>query len=388
MADTLRIVQLNLAYAADLTSPDAVLTRYHTLTGWGRAASGAGADVRVVQRFSADARIDVDDVHYHFVREGRAGVRNPWASCPRVVSAVGAADPDVVHVNGLMFPGVVRALRTSLPAHVAIVLQDHSGYVPHIPSWPMKQWVTQRWRRAFEAVDAVTFTAAALSRRWREVGLEPDVTVLEIPEASTDFVAVDRTAAKQETGIEGSPALLWVGRLDANKDPISVLGGIELATSRLPGIRCWMIYNSADIEDRVREYVARSTELGERVKLVGAIAHDRLPAYYSAADIFVSGSHHEGSGYALIEALACGLTPCATDIPAFRALTGSCGARWQPQSPVACAAAIVELAGRDPVAERSLVRRHFDHALSWDAIGRQTVGAYQALAMRRTAMVE
>lgn len=349
--------------------------------------SGAGADVRVVQRFSVDARLDMDAVRYGFVREGRAGVPSAWAPHPRVVSAVCDAAPDVIHVNGLMFPGVVRALRTSLRAHVVIVLQDHSGYVPHVSSWPMNQWVTKRWRHAFEAVDAVTFTAAALSRRWHEVGLAPDVAILEIPEASSNFVAIDRTAAKHVTNVKGSPALLWVGRLDANKDPITVLRGVELAAARLPGITCWMIYNSAEIEDRVRDYVAASAELRDRVKLVGAVAPDRLPAYYSAADIFISGSQHEGSGYALIEALACGLTPCVTDIPAFRALTGSCGLRWQPRSLTACAAAIGELGERDLIAERSLVRRHFERALSWDAIGRQTVIAYNSLVLRRTAMV-
>jgi glycosyltransferase involved in cell wall biosynthesis len=388
VAETLRIVQLNLAYAPDLTSPDAVLARYHTLTGWSRALSGAGADVCVVQRFSVDARLAMDAVRYDFVREGRAGVPSAWAPHPRVVRAVCDAVPDVVHVNGLMFPGVVRGLRTSLPAQVAIVLQDHSGYVPQVGSWPMKPWVTKRWRQAFEVVDAVTFTAAALSRRWHEVGLAPDVAILEIPEASSEFVAIDRTAAKHGTDVEGSPALLWVGRLDANKDPITVLRGIELAAARLPGVACWMIYNSAEIEDRVRDYVAGSAELRDRVRLIGAIAPDRLPAYYSAADIFVSASQHEGSGYALIEALACGLTPCVTDIPPFRALTGSCGKRWQPRSPTACAAAIVDLGARDLIAERLLVRRHFERALSWDAIGRQTVVAYQSLVLRRTAMVE
>ena len=49
-----------------------------------------------------------------------------------------------------------------------------------------------------------------------------------------------------------------------------------------------------------------------------------------AADVFVLGSHREGSGYSLIEALACGLPPVVTDIPSFRSLTaaGAVGALW------------------------------------------------------------
>ena len=388
MADSLRIVQLNLAYDGGLASAEQLLTRYHTLTGWSRAAANAGAEVAVIQRFFADTHAEHEGVPYRFVRDGTAGLPSPWQRLRRVADAVCQAEPNVVHVNGLMFPGVVQTLRSSLPPSVAIVLQDHSGHVPRVWPWPTKSWATARWRRAFEAVDAAMFTAASLSQRWHEVGLPASLPIVEIPEASTSFAPVDRASAKQRTGIDGSPALLWVGRLDANKDPLTVLAGIDLAVSRLPDCRCWMIYDSAPIEDRVKNYVSASTRLRGRVTLLGAIAHDRLPDYYSAADMFISGSQHEGSGYALIEAMACGLTPCVTDIPAFRALTGECGARWPPRTAAACAAALAELGTRDLVADRSQVRRHFEQALSWDAIGRQTVSVYQKLVRERAALVE
>ena len=57
-----------------------------------------------------------------------------------------------------------------------------------------------------------------------------------------------------------------------------------------------------------------------------------MTTFYSAADLFVVGSHHEGSGYALMEACACGAVPVVTGIPTFRLLTGSgsIGALWTP----------------------------------------------------------
>ena len=39
-------------------------------------------------------------------------------------------------------------------------------------------------------------------------------------------------------------------------------------------------------------------------------------------DIFISGSHSEGSGYALVEAMHCGCIPVITNIPSFNAITG------------------------------------------------------------------
>ena len=44
---------------------------------------------------------------------------------------------------------------------------------------------------------------------------------------------------------------------------------------------------------------------------------------YSAADLFVVGSHHQGSGYALMEACACGAVPVVTAIPTFRLMPGA-----------------------------------------------------------------
>ena len=78
--------------------------------------------------------------------------------------------------------------------------------------------------------------------------------------------------------------------------------------------------------------MSASPALARRVRLVGYVPQEKLPAYYSAADIFVLGSHHEGSGYALIEACACGAVPVVTRIPPFRAITGdgARGALWPP----------------------------------------------------------
>ena len=150
-----------------------------------------------------------------------------------------------------------------------------------------------------------------------------------------------------------------------------------------------MIYGDAPLEAAVRRRVADTLTLSHRVTLVGAVPHDRIGAYFSAADIFVSGSHHEGSGYSLIEAMACGVMPCVTDIPSFRALTGGQGRLWRVGDSAACASALKDVAARDRESERVAVRRRYAEALSWDAIGRQyseRVSRSPGTADRRHAM--
>src|SRR4029077_4802153 len=115
------------------------------------------------------------------------------------------------------------------------------------------------------------------------------------------------------------------------KDPLTVLDGFERSLDLMPGAALTMIYSTDELLSAVRERVERSPSLIERVRLAGVVARERMASYFSAADVFVLGSHHEGSGYALMEACACGAVPVVTDIPTFRLITeGVVGALWTP----------------------------------------------------------
>jgi glycosyltransferase involved in cell wall biosynthesis len=119
--------------------------------------------------------------------------------------------------------------------------------------------------------------------------------------------------------------------------------------------------------------------LTAKVLLTGRVPYDELPNYYSAADVFISGSHSEGSGYALIESMAAGVIPVVTAIPSFRAIAGDCGRRFSPGDADGFANALLDVCKRDRAAEQRAVRAHFDRVLSWSAIARKTIDEYQAI---------
>jgi glycosyltransferase involved in cell wall biosynthesis len=108
------------------------------------------------------------------------------------------------------------------------------------------------------------------------------------------------------------------------------------------------------------------------------VPHERIEQLMRAADLFVLGSHREGSGYSLIEALACGLPPVVTDIPSFRALTGggAVGRLWPCGDAAALAEALQSLAGRTDPGMRAAVRAHFDRELSLEALGSKLANMY------------
>ena len=376
-------MQVNAAFDPTAPTPGALLDRYHTLTAWSDALAAAGSHVEVVQRFARAGGLERRGVRYRFVADAHPAVLPLRTASAATVAAVADATPDVVHVNGLVFPALVGALRRRLPHHVAIVVQDHAGIQPPDRS---RFWPRRRWPRGLDQADAVSFTSAEQAAPWHEADLLGDARVLGVVEASTDLVAAPRNEARRATGLGGTPLLLWVGRLNANKDPVTVLDGLDRALPGLPDARVAMIWNGeAPLESTVRSRVQASAVLRARVHLVGGVPHPAMPRYYGAADAFLSGSHAEGSGYALIEALACGLVPIVTEIPSFGAIAGPCGARWRPGDAAACAAAIARVCASPLADARADVLRHFTRNLTWAALATQTLSAYADIARRRRA---
>lgn len=381
----LRIVQVNAVYDPQLRTPDALLDRYTTLTDWSTSVGSAGASVLVVQRFAGDAKVARDGVTYEFVKDALP----PWLSTDgapgSLVDAVVGARPDVVHVNGLIFPALVAALRRALPDPVAIAVQHHGGEFPVRGSGPVGMWRRRKWRQGLDAADACSFTAADQAQAWREAGVLGQPRVIEIVEAGTRIRQVPRERARTATGLSGAPLILWVGRLTANKDPLTALDGLDIALPVLRDARVAFLFSEQMLGDRVGERITSSAVLRDRVSMIGGIPHDEMANYYGAADFFISGSHAEGSGYALIEAMACGLVPVVTDIPSFRTIAGPAGVFWPAGNAAAFSSALLDACSRDLGAERERVQRQFAEVLSWEAIASRTVTAYRDIFAARGA---
>ena len=58
--------------------------------------------------------------------------------------------------------------------------------------------------------------------------------------------------------------------------------------------------------------------VSDRVVFPGVVAQENLPAYYRAADLYVSASHSDGTSISLLEALACATPALVSDIPGNR----------------------------------------------------------------------
>jgi glycosyltransferase involved in cell wall biosynthesis len=172
-----------------------------------------------------------------------------------------------------------------------------------------------------------------------------------------------------------------VGRLNRNKDPLTALEVIRRAAAQLPGLRLYCCFGSSDLLADIVRRVEQDAVLSSRVHLLGQVPHVTVQDYMRAADFFLSTSHAEGSGYALIEAIACGATPIVTDIPSFRRITGAgaIGALAPVGQAKTLADALVRQAALPTDARRAAALRHFEDNLSFAVVGRELRAAYEAL---------
>jgi glycosyltransferase involved in cell wall biosynthesis len=309
-----------------------------------------------------------DGVRCQFVAPSRfAGRYRPG----RLVDAVNRLQPDVIHLNGLGFPFHARALSALGPP---VLVQDHAD------SANGRTAVLRRW--GFAHIAGAAFAAPEQAAPFfTNRLLKPRTRVFMVPESSTHFRAGEQATARAATSVFGAPVFLWVGHLNDNKDPLTILDAFSRALPQLPDAQLWLCYATAPLLDHVQARLAAQPALAAHVHLVGRIPHDKIEPFFQAADFFVLGSRREGCNYALIEALACGATPIVSDIPSNRALTGQgrVGALVTPGDAAGFAAAFVALAARPAAERQAKALAHFNAELSFAVLGRKLAAAYQDL---------
>ena len=74
-------------------------------------------------------------------------------------------------------------------------------------------------------------------------------------QASSVFQPANKTDARKQTGIDGHPVFLWVGRLDANKDPLTVIRAFLQFLNNQPAARLYMIYQEEKLLQEVRHLI-------------------------------------------------------------------------------------------------------------------------------------
>ncbi|MBS1742136.1 MAG: glycosyltransferase family 4 protein [Bacteroidetes bacterium] len=269
-------------------------------------------DIQFVKHLNFEGIEKADDVTYAFFRS----INRFWFIPFTTHRYIKKQSPQVIIVEGMIFPLQVIFLKLMLGKRVKIIVQQHNDR-------PFSGIRRICQRLADQCIDRYIFTSLQDAQEWVDTKIIKSINKCnEVLEASTYFQKKDKTASRQKTGVSGTYSFLWVGRLDPVKNPMVVLRAFQEYLHVNTDARLYMIYQSGSEINRVEKIISENKELKAAVKLVGKIAHDELEYWYSAADFYISGSSREATNYSLLEAMACGCIPIVTDIPSFRKITG------------------------------------------------------------------
>ena len=174
----------------------------------------------------------------------------------------------------------------------------------------------------------------------------------------------------QGLGIERD-YVLYVGGFDKKKDVVTLIR----AFGEMRGVTDADLILAGRITDDAASLVRLTTELDlvDRVRFVGYVADDDLPAFYRGARCFAFPAIAEGFGLPPVEAMACGVAVVAADAAALPEIVGDGGQLFAASDVSALAAALRELTTSEST------RSHWSAAalrrageFSWDATAEQT----------------
>jgi len=335
--------------------PEAWLERIKAYTGILKSLS-QHHKVTGIERINYEGQYEQNGVNYFFIRLKRKMTYFPLAM-HRLIKSL---DPDVVFVNGLVFPLQILQLKLTLGKKVKII-------VLHRAEKPFKGIKKHLQKLADKCVDAYLFSSSEFAVAWRHnINIKK---IHEIIQASSVFQMTDKESAKKITKAEGYPIFLWVGRLNANKDPMTVFNAFLKFLKYQPQTRLYMIYQSDDLLPELKNRI-RSNAATDSIRLVGKVPHHQMQEWYNSAHFIISGSHYEGGGTSVSEGMSCGCIPIVTNISSFRKMTGpgKCGLIYQPGNEKELLDVLLKTKELDMEEERKKVLQQFNGELSFNAI--------------------
>lgn len=264
------------------------------------------------------------------------------------------------------YPDGPAAMRLSEALGIPFTIKARGADIHH---WGGAPGCASQLLEAADKASALLAVSGALKADMAALGINADkITVHYTGLDQSRFIPRDRASEKAKLGVAG-PLILSVGALIPRKNQnllIAALPQLPEATLMLAG--------QGPSETDYRDL---ATKLGveNRVRFMGNVPHDDLPALFAAADIMALVSESEGLANAWVEALACGTPIVASDVGGIRELVKYRDAgRVVERNPDTIAAAIRDLLASPP--SRDAVAANVS-AFSWDENARQLAAFFR-----------
>ncbi len=363
----MRFVFVSYNYSPDINNPQDWINRINFYVGSLECLSKTNTVIRIDQ-INYEGNFNHNGVQYFCVKSSENKNYFPI----KLHRFVKRLQPDVVIVSSFHFPVQVVQLRLLLGKKVKIIVQNHAEK----PFTGIKKYLQ---RIADKYINAYFFTAHAIGAEWVNKGnIASKKKIHEIMEVSSVFYPIDKIIARSKTNVSSDTVFLWAGRLNKNKDPLTVVNAFLKFLQFQPTAHLYMIFQTEELLPELKLLIAKNN--CRAITLIGKVPHKEMLYWLNSTDFIISGSHYEGSGTVICEAMSCGCIPVVTDIASFRSITanGNCGFLYNPGDENALVFTLRQIMKIDVQVKRNDVLEHFKQELSFDAISRKInkVAAY------------
>lgn len=282
----------------------------------------------------------------------------------------------VMHFPGTILPPF-RPFRSVVTVYDLAAL--HSPELALVGEVRRVNTVVRRSVVQSDRVLAISQTTARDVQRF--FGVPPErVTVTPLAADARFRPIPNATAHVAERFSLQEPYLLFVGTPYPRKNLEGVLRAMALLGAVGEGVVLAVASRKEEVAPGIRQRAAE-LGIGHRVRFLGSVPDEDLPALYSAAQMLVHPAFHEGFCLPLLEAMACGTPVVTSNTSALPEVAGDAALLVDPSRPEAIAAAIRQLL-TDRSLRESLVRRGKERVsqFSWRRTAALTLEAYRLAA--------
>jgi glycosyltransferase involved in cell wall biosynthesis len=345
-----------------------------------RVAMAPGVTVHHVEAGPATA-LPKDEL-FELMPELATGLRAAWAADP----------PDIVHAHFWMsgFAAVVAARTVGVPVvqtfhALGTVKRRHQG---DADTSPPQRLDVERW--LLRRVAAVVATCRDEVEEL--LALDADAERLHVVPCGVDadHFTPDGPATPRAPGLR---RIVSVGRLVPRKG----VDDVVRALVAVPATELLVVGGppaaqlDADPEVRRLRAIAARAGVGDRVRFLGALGRDEVPALLRSADLAVCVPWYEPFGIVPLEAQACGTPVVGSRVGGLLDSVddGRTGVLVPPRDPRLLGAAVVGLLDR-PGRRAAMGRHGVEHVrrrFTWPKVAADTLGAYAHVLTRHNAAV-
>ena len=222
--------------------------------------------------------------------------------------------PDLIHAGPIQSCAFMAALSGF---HPFLTMSWGSDLLFHSEESPLMRWITSF---VLDQMDFFLCDCDAVLEKAGEYAKVDAERVIKFPwgiELSRFFREAEcGRRLREELGWDGCVLVLSTRSWEALYGIESVLKGFAEARKQNSRLRLLLLGDGSKRQE-IDKFI-KSRGLIDSVYRPGVVPQEKLPAFYSASNIYLSCTHSDGASISLLEAMACGLLIIVSDIPGNR----------------------------------------------------------------------